>query len=191
MRIVTLLFERGVAMPFFSKLMANIFEILYKDVPVVKDDLEFSCSIENFTRMFDQTETVVFPESSDPLYSDKICAWAKKKDIRRGFGMFVTELHIRGLVDEDIIMSAINSSIDELRDMITKPSNKEVIENADQFVTFLFESTKVIATRFGKNHSIVKMVSTKCAEIYKIPKEETPCLGMRSRFKVDDITRLK
>jgi hypothetical protein len=189
MRIVTLLFERGVAMPFFSKLMANMFELLYKDVPILKEDLQFSCSIDCFNKMFDQSETILFPDSSEPDYDSKLCAWNKKKEIRRGFGMFVTELWIRGLVEEDVLTTAIHTTLDELKDMIVKPANSAIGENVDQLVTFLFESTKVISARFGKTNAIVKIVSGKCAELYAIPKTETPCMGMRSRFKLDDISK--
>ena len=190
LRLITMLFDRGVSMPFFSKLIANMFEILYKDLPVIKEDLHFSCSVDSFNKMFDMSEVLVCPSTEDPDYDDKLCAWNKKKEIRRGFGMFVTELHIRGLVDEDIILGAIKSSMDELDDMIRKPADKALSEAVDQHVTFLFESAKVLSARFGKTHQIVKMLAAKGAEIYKIPKPDTPCLGMRSRFKLDDISKL-
>jgi hypothetical protein len=125
--------------------------------------------------------------SSDPDYANKLCAWTKKKDIRRGFGMFVTELHIRGLVDEDVIRSATTTTLDDLFEMIRKPTDRTVTETVDQLVTFLFESTKVLVTRFGKEHSIVKLVSAKAREAYATLKDSTPCLGMRSRFKLQDV----
>lgn len=190
MRIVTLLFERGVAMPFFSKLIANIFELLFRDVPIVKEDLQFSCSTDSFNKMFDQSTTILFPKSTEADYDDKVCAWSKKKELRRGFGMFVTELYVRGLVDDDVLVAATSSTLDEMADIIVKPANKALSENVDQLVTFLFESTKVISARFGKDHAIVKLVTTKCGDMYKIPKTDTPCLGMRSRFKLDDISKL-
>ena len=187
MRIVTLLFNRGVSMPFFSKLIANMFEILFATIPVIKEDVQFSCSIDTFNKMFDQNDTVVCPVSSDPDYANKLCAWTKKKDIRRGFGMFVTELHIRGLVDEDVIRSATTTTLDDLFEMIRKPTDRAVTETVDQLVTFLFESTKVLVTRFGKDHPIVKLVSAKSREAYATSKDSTPCLGMRSRFKLQDV----
>lgn len=190
LRIVTLLFNRGVSMPFYSKLMANMFELIYKDVPALKEDLAFVCSVDTFNKMFDQTETIVCPSTTDPEYEDKLCKWSKKKELRRGFGMFVTELHIRGLVDDDVIDTAIRTSVEELSEMIVKPNSPALAENVDQLVTFLFESAKVVASRFGKEHPTVKALAAKGAEIYKMPKPDTPCLGMRSRFKLDDLSRL-
>jgi len=190
LRVVSLLFNRGVSMPFFSKLMANLFEILLKDVPLIKEDLQFSCSIDIFHKMFDQTETIVYPSSADPAYDDKICQWMKRKEIRRGFGMFVTELHLRGLVDEDVIVPAMTNALDELVETVRKPTDKSLIESADQLTTFLFDSVKALVTRFGKTHPIVKLVTAKAKELYAIPKTDTPCLGMRSRFKLDDVSKL-
>lgn len=190
LRIVTLLFNRGVSMPFYSKLMANMFELLFKDVPAIKEDLVFSCSIDTFNKMFDQNDTLVCPSVDDPEYDDKLCAWSKKKELRRGFGMFVTELHIRGMVDEDVIDTAIRTSVDELGELIVKPTSAALSETVDHIVTFLFEAAKVVASRFGKEHPLIKMLAAKGVEIYKTPKTSTPCLGMRSRFKLDDLSRL-
>jgi hypothetical protein len=191
LRVVTLLFNRGVSMPFYSKLMASMFELLHAKMPIVKEDLHFSCSLDIFEKMFDQSGVAVCPAASDPAYEDKLCEWFKKKEIRRGFGMFITELHVRGLVDEDIILPAIKNSLDELEEAIRKPAEKALCENVDQLTTFLYESTKIMAGRFGKTHPLVKTVAEKAGAIYKIPKTDTPCLGMRSRFKLDDISNNK
>ena len=190
LRIVALLFDRGVSMPFYSKLVAKMFEILHSNLPIIKEDLQFSCSIDIFEKMFDQSETVVCPLPSDPEYHDNLCKWMKKKEIRRGFGMFVTELHIRGLVDDDVIVTAIRSASLELEEMVRKPTDKSVAESVDQLVTLLYETCKVITTRYGKEHPIVKMMTTRSTELRAIPKLDAPCLTMRSRFKLEDINKL-
>jgi len=190
-RVVTFMFNRGVSMPFYSKLMANIFEILFKELPIIKEDLQFNCSLDIFNSMFDQTGTIVYPSAADPDFENKLIKWYKNKEIRRGFGMFITELHIRGLVDEDCILSATKNSFEELEEMMVKPIDKDIAETVDQLVTFLYESTKVIFSRFGNNHPIVVANKVKSSELYKLDKKTTPCLGMRSRFKLDDISKLK
>jgi hypothetical protein len=190
LRVVTMLFNRGVSMPFYSKLMATIFELLHKDLPVVKEDLQFSCSLEIFEKLFDQGDVALCPSSTDPDFEDKLCKWFKQKEIRRGFGMFITELHVRGLVDEMVILPAVKNTLDELEETIKKPTDKAQTENADQLVTFLFESSKIMVGRFGKTHPIVKTIAEKAGALYKLPKTETSCLGMRSRFKLDDIGKL-
>jgi hypothetical protein len=189
LRVVNLLFSRGVSMPFFSKMMANIFELVHSAHPDVKEDLQVSCSTETFNTLFDMTTTIVFPESGSPGYEDSICEWNKKREIRRGFGIFATELHLRGLVDEETIKTAISTSIAELDESIRLPADKIVSESVDQLVTFLFESSKVLLSRFGKTHPICRIIALKAKEIYALPKEQTPCLCMRSRFKMDDMSR--
>ena len=191
LRVVSLLFNRGVSMPFYSKLMASMFELIHAKLPIVKEDLQFSCSLEIFEKMFDQGGVAVCPSASDTEYEDKLCEWFKKKELRRGFGMFITELHVRGLVEEDVILPAITNTMEELEETIRKPAEKALSENVDQLTTFLYESTKIMMGRFGKTHPIVKTVSEKAGALYKIPKTDTPCLGMRSRFKLDDIANNK
>jgi hypothetical protein len=190
LRVVALMFDRGVSMPFFSKLIANVFDILFKDLPALKDDLQFSCSAEAFDKMFDQGATLVCPSSEQPDYDNKLCEFMKMKELRRGFAMFVTELHIRGLVDEEVIAHSVKAASDDMASLVSKPDDKTIIENVDQMVTLLFETCKVIATRYGKEHMIVKLIQQKARDIIAMPKTTTPCLGMRSRFKLEDTIKL-
>lgn len=190
LRVVALMFDRGVSMPFFSKLIANVFDILFKDIPALKDDLHFSCSAEAFDKMFDHNTTLICPSSEEPGYNDKLCTFMKLKELRRGFAMFVTELHIRGLVDEDVISHSVKNASDDMVELITKPEDRTIVENVDQMVTLLFETCKVIVTRYGKEHIIVKQIQQKAREIVAKPKNTTPCLGMRSRFKLEDTAKL-
>lgn len=190
LRIVSMLFNRGVSMPFYSKLMANVFELLYSKIPEIRDDLQFSCSIDCFHKMFEHSETVTSPSFDDPDYDEKLCKWVKSREVRRGFGMFVTELHVRGLVDEDVIAGAIKIATDELEDTVRKHNDKTMAETVDQLVTLLFETFKIINTRFGKEHPIVKMLVDYSKKLCEIPRSDTPCMGMRSRFKLEDIQKL-
>jgi hypothetical protein len=190
-RVVNLLFNQGVSMPFFSKMMANMFELLHSGVPAIKEDLHENCSVEVFEKMFNLDETVVFPSVDDPKFDDLVVAWNKKKELRRGFGLFTTELHLRGLVDEPVILSAINTTLSDLDEMIATPAlDKHIAESADQLVTFLFDASKALVGRFGKTHLIHQTISKRAKEIYATPKTATPCLGMRSRFKLDDLSKL-
>ena len=191
LRVVSLLFEQGVSMPFFSKMMANIFELLFATIPAIKDDLQESCSIDIFEKMFNLSETITFPAAGTPNFDNLVIAWNKKKELRRGFGMFATELHLRGLIDEAVIASAINTSISDLEEMMRSDTDKHIAESVDQLVTFLFDSAKVLVGRFGKAHSIFALIAGHAKKIYAVPKDHTPCLGMRSRFRLDDIGKLK
>ena len=177
-------------MPFFSKMMANIFELVHIAHPKIKEDLGASCSVATFNAMFDMSTTIVFPASGSPHYDDAVCEWNKKREIRRGYGIFTTELHLRGLVDEETIHTAISTSMTELRESISLPTEKVVSESVDQIVTFMFETLKVLLSRFGKTHTICQLIASQAKAVYVMPKDATPCLCMRSRFKLDDITKL-
>lgn len=190
LRIVTLMFDRGVSMPFYAKLMANMFELIYAKIPEIREDLQFSCSLESFHRMFEHADTVTCPDFEDPEYDEKLCKWAKKREIRRGFGMFATELHVRGLIDEEVIVGAIKVASDELEDIVRKHSDKLLSETVDQLVTLLYDTCKILITQFGKEHPTVKMIVDHSKRICAIPRSETQCMGMRSRFKLEDILKL-
>lgn len=189
LRVVTLLFNRGVSMPFYSKLIANVFELMHVQVPEIREDLCYSCSLDTFSKMFEQSDTVTCPALDDLDYDEKLCKWVKSREIRRGFGMFVTELHVRGLVDEDVIVGAIKYATEELTETVRKHSDKMLSETVDQLVTLLFETCKIIVTRFGKEHPIVKILVDYSKQLCSIPKTDTPSMGMRSRFKLEDIQK--
>ena len=182
MRIVNYLFDRGVSMPFYAKLMADMFATLCEAIPAVHEDLQIYCSMDTFNKMFDQTKTIAFPDSAEPNFEDKVCTWNKQKELRRGFGVFAAELHVRGLISEDLLHEALETVLSDFTDNIKKPKNETVSESVDQVVTFLSEMSKL----FGKEDTFI---SEKAKLILAIPKTETHCLGMRSRFKLEDCVR--
>jgi hypothetical protein len=104
--------------------------------------------------------------------------------------MFVTELHVRGLVDNEVIVEAIKVATDELEETVRKHNDKIMSETIDQLVTLLFETCKIINTRFGKDHPTVKMITAYSKKLCDIPRADTPCMGMRSRFKLEDIQKM-
>lgn len=182
MRIVNYLFDRGVSMPFYAKLMADMFANLCEAIHAVHEDLQIYCSMDTFNKMFDQTKTIAFPDSAEPNFEDKVCTWNKQKELRRGFGVFAAELHVRGLISEDLLHEALETVLSDFTDNIKKPKNETVSESVDQVVTFLSEMSKL----FGKEDTFI---SEKAKLILAIPKTETHCLGMRSRFKLEDCVR--
>jgi len=182
MRSVNYLFDRGVSMPFYAKLLADMFAQLCEAIPAVHEDLQIYCSIDTFNKMFDQTKTIVFPLLSEPGFEDKVCTWNKQKELRRGFGVFAAELHVRGLISEDLLHEAIDTVLSDFTDNIKKPKNEVVSESVDQVVTFISEMSKL----FGKETTFI---SDRVKVLVAIPKTETPCLGMRSRFKLEDCVR--
>ena len=181
MRVVNFIFDRGVSMPFYAKLLADMFAILCDAVPAVHEDLQIYCCLDTFNRMFDQSKTISFPDLTTmpkQQFEDELCIWHKQKELRRGFGVFASELHTRGLISETLLHEAVGTVISDFEENIRKPKNEVVSESVDQVVTLLSEMAKL----FGKD----SFISEKAKKILAIPKGETPCLGMRSRFKLED-----
>jgi hypothetical protein len=182
MRVVNFIFDRGVSMPFYAKLLADMFAQLCEALPAVHEDLQIYCSLDTFNKMFDQSKTISFPDlttMSKPEFEDALCIWHKQKELRRGFGVFASELHTRGLISETLLHEAVGTVISDFEENIRKPKNEVVSESVDQVVTLLSEMAKL----FGKEDSFI---SDKAKQILAIPKTDTPCLGMRSRFKLED-----
>jgi len=179
-RILNFIFDRGVSMPFFAQVLADLIAALRKRMPEISDDLSVYCTVETFEAMFQET-TITFPKRDDVSevsYDDRVCAWNKQRELRRGFGILALELFSRNLVSEDMIKGAIATATDDLDENVRRPKDAVVIERVDQSITFLGELVKFLD---------VDTVKDQIERILAIPKSETPCLGMRSRFKMQDI----
>jgi hypothetical protein len=96
MRVVNFVFDRGVSMPFYAKLLADMLVLLSNEIAAVHEDLQIYCSLDTFNKMFDQTKTIAFPNSSEPDFENRVCTWNKQKELRRGFGG-LQRLHAPGV----------------------------------------------------------------------------------------------
>lgn len=181
LRAVNLMFDRGVNASFYAKVMADLFEVLSEKNSAVRDDLQLYCSMDTFTRIFDD-DVVVFPDATDVQFDEKVCLWTKQKERRRGFGIFATELYLRGLVADTLIDEALASVIQDLENNIKSPSNKILSESVDQVVTFMAEISKL---------TDVPSIKEQARKIMEIPKTECNNLGMRSRFKLEDCLKVR
>ena len=177
LRAVNLMFDRGVSAPFYAKVMADLFEKLCDSNANIREDLQVYCSMDTFISLFDDATLVVFPESSDHDFDDKVCQWTKQKERRRGFGIFTTELYLRGLVADTLIHDALSLAIQDLENNIKKPANKILTESVDQIVTFMAEISKL---------TDVPIIREEAQKMLSISKTESHNLGMRSKFKLED-----
>ena len=183
-RVVNFIFDRGVRTPFYANLLAGLIKGLGAAVPAVEEDIAVFCSVETFNVMFGG-EIIPFPKSTDEAYSDKVCAWHKHREVRRGFGVFALELFTQGIVSEDMIADSIKTAIDDLEETVCNEDaavKTEMVERADQIVNFMTEVVKVVG-----NH----VVKTQIEKILTIPKASAKCLGMRSRFRLEDLLKGK
>ena len=184
MRVVNFIFDRGVRTPFYAKLLASLIKGLGAEVHAVEEDIAIFCSIDTFNVMFGG-ETIPYPKSTDEAYDDKVCEWHKRREVRRGFGVFALELFSQGIVSEDMIADSIKTAIDDLEETVCNddPAVKVMTtERADQIVNFMTEVVKVVG-----NH----VVKTQIEKILLIPKATAKCLGMRSRFRLEDLLKGK
>lgn len=183
-RILNFIFDRGVSMPFFAQVLADLIAALCKRLPEMVEDLAVYCSVDTFEAMF-QEATIIFPKRDDVSevsYDDRVCAWNKQRELRRGFGILALELYSRDLVSEEMISGAISTATDDLEENVRRPKDAVVIERVDQSINFMGELVKFLG---------VRVVKEKVDRILAIPKTDTPCLGMRSRFKLQDILAVR
>lgn len=178
LRVTALLFDKAITQPSFSAVMAECARLLNIAIPEIGDDLQTQVSM--FPKLYNMEETVTFPDSNEEGFDDKVIAWMKQKEKRRGYAKFMMELHGKELIKEDVVKQALDQVIVELNDTIRQPSKEKTVENASHFVDFLFELSKTI--RGSLKDSLRESVQT----VLAIPRSEVPSLNMRCRFKLED-----
>lgn len=178
LRVTALLFDKAITQPSFSAVMSECARLLNIAIPEIGDDLQTQVAM--FPKLYNMEDTITFPESTDEGFDDKVIAWMKQKEKRRGYAKFMMELHGKELIKEDIVKQALDQVIAELNDTIRQPNKEKTVENASQFVDFIFELSKTI--KGGLKESLRESVQT----VLAIPRSDVPSLNMRCRFKLED-----
>jgi len=181
LRVVTLLFNKAINENVYASLMSDCALKLSQAVPDVTDDLKIQ--IEMFPKLYNMSETIVFPTLGQPGFEDKVVEWSKQKDKRRGYAKFMTQLFVRGLIHETVILHSIRQVIADLNSVARQAKTEQMEENATHLVDFLFESGKVLPKTAV---TLREYMSTSLSEFLTIPRPEVPSLCMRSRFKTED-----
>jgi hypothetical protein len=181
LRIVTLLFNKAISENVFAGVMADCAVKLVESVPEVREDLH--AQVELFPKLYNMTETLVFPSASEPRFDEKVIAWMKQKDQRRGYSKFLTQLFVRNLVTEKMIYRSLEHIIADLNETARQARTPQTEENTTHFVDFLFESAKILPVG---TREIRTLISESLGTFLKIPRQELPCLCMRSRFRAED-----
>lgn len=181
LRVTTLLFDMAISQSGYAMLMADCAKKLTTEIPEIREDLV--AQTEMFPKLYNMTETVTYPSSEQPGYSDKVIEWMKLKDKRRGYAKFMTQLFVRELVDEKTVGECMTHVSADLVVMAKQEKTEQSEENTTQYVDFLFETAKILPSS-AKNlqvlmHGFIQSVLT-------IPRTELPSLNMRSRFKLED-----
>lgn len=181
LRVSALLFDKAITESMFASLMADFALRLVTTIPDIKEDLVTQLAM--FPKLYNTSDTLTYPMTSEPGYDDKVVLWMKQKDKRRGYAKFVTQLFVRELVSEEFMSKTIESVISDLRESAIQTKTEQTEENTTQYVDFLFESAKVLP-RTAK--ALNARIKEDILAILAAPKLSLPSLCMRSRFRIED-----
>ena len=184
LRISMLLFNKAISESVFAGVMADCAVKLVENIPEVREDLH--AQVEMFPKLYNMTETLVFPSMSEPGFDEKVIAWMRQKDKRRGYSKFLTQLFVRNLVTEKMIHTSLEQIIVDLNDTARQAKTPQTEENTTHLVDFLFESAKVLPKTAL---DIRKLISESLGAFLKVPRPELPSLCMRSRFRTEDTVK--
>ena len=184
LRVTTLLFDRAIKGSAYAGVMADLAKRINIEIPDVSEDLELH--VQMFGTLYDMSGTLVFPKLEEPDFEDKVVAWAKQKDVRRGYARFLTHLYSRELVSGQALQESMQKVIQDLNDTLVQPKSEQSEENVTQFVDFLFEIAKLLKpTAIELRGLILSSVDA----ILKRTRQDLPSLNMRSRFKLEDTAK--
>jgi len=174
LRVTTLLFDTSVRQPnsFFAPLLADLYQDITREYPEALNDLMTQISV--FDTLYETSEGIIIPPSTDPGYDDAIVKWTKQKELKRGFATYLSELYARSLIKEETIIAMMNSVLDDIKDTIRLPKTETTEQHVDSLAKFIF----ILAGKVAIKNSL--------DAILKIPRAEVPSLNMRSRFKLED-----
>jgi hypothetical protein len=184
LRVSTLLFNKAITESMFASLMADCALKLVNAMPDVRDDILIQLTM--FPKLYDTNDTLVYPDSTESGYDDKVVLWMKQKDKRRGYAKFVTQLFVRDLIGEEFMSNTIQSVIKDLQESAAQSKTEQTEENTTQYVDFLFESSKILP-RSAK--ALNARIKEDILVILAIPKPQVPSLCMRSRFRIEDVLK--
>jgi len=177
LRVTTLLFDRGVTQTFYAPLMADAYKDIAGAYPDARQDL--MVQVMMFDKLYDSANVTIVPSQTDPTYNEAIIAWYKQKERKRTFAVYVAELFSRGLIPQELMSGFVKTIADDLKESVRQPKTPTAEEHVDALVRFVF----AVAAKVPEVKDPVRLVLA-------IPKAETPCLNMKSRFKLDDSLKL-
>ena len=177
LRVTTLLFDRGIQQTFYAPLMADAYKDIASAYPDARQDL--MVQVMMFDTLYADTNVTIVPHHTEAEYGSAIIAWTKQKEKKRTFAVYVAELFARGLLPAEVMSAFVKTIVDDLKECVRQPKTPAGEEHVDALVRFVF----AVAAK-------VPEVKDPVRQVLAIPKSETPCLNMKSRFKLDDSLKL-
>ena len=177
LRSTTLLFDRGIQFNCYSAMMADIYKEVIEKFPDAHQDL--LTQINMFDTLYDaKDEMIVIPSIEDAGYNDAIIAWTKKKEKKRSFANYLACLYERGLVPTDTMNRFVSIICKDLKESVKQSRTSASEEHVDNLAIFLFGVA-------AKVH-----IYEQLKDVLDIPRPETPSLGMKTRFKLQDALKV-
>jgi hypothetical protein len=177
LRVTTLLFDRGCTQTFFAPLMADMYADISKIYPEALEDL--LAQVSSFDTLYATSNITIVPAHTDNGYDDAIIAWTKQKEKKRTFAVYIAELFGRSLIPQKIMLAIVKTVMDDLAESIRQTKTEAAEEHVDSLVRFVF----AVASK-------VPSMKVEVKDILAIPRAETTCLNMKSRFKLEDSLKL-
>ena len=110
----------------------------------------------------------------------------KQKDKRKGFAKFLTNLYIREMVSEEIILDSLKNVIEDINEVARKPKSENTEETVKQYAVFLFETAKLLPK---KSNTLRGIISVSVQTLLTENKSEVPSLNKQSQFKLEDTVK--
>lgn len=178
LRVTTLLFDTAVRQPlaFFAPLLADLYQDIAREHPDALEDLTTQISI--FDTLYETSEGIVIPPSTDPGFDEAVRKWTKQKDLKRGFAIYISELYNRELIKEDTMMAMVNAVCADFKETIRLPKTPTTEQHAEALALFICAIAKKVPMK--------EYLET----LLKIPRPEVPSLNMKSRFKLEDAMKI-
>lgn len=181
LRVSTLLFDRGVQQNFFAPLIASFIQVLAREHEGIREDI--LAQVEMFDTLYDASKVILVPSSNDPTYDDTIIAWTKQKEKKRGFAVLVGELFNVGIIPIVTIELLLRSIASDLEMSSTQTADPAVEEHVDHLARFVF----AVAPNLK---GVLPIFVNQIQDVLGMPRSSTPCLNMKSRFKLEDALKL-
>jgi hypothetical protein len=176
--ISVLLFNKAITQPDYTTVMAKFACEINNAISEVSDD--FVAQVAMFSKLYDMEQTILFPSKDSPDFDDKVVAWTKQKEKKRGFAKFIMELFENGVIPEDSVLAVLKEVILEINETAQQPQTNQTVENVKLFSVFLFESSKIL------KGTIKDYLKESITGLIGLPKEQVPSLNMFSRIKLEN-----
>jgi hypothetical protein len=173
-----LLFNKAITQPDYTTVMSEFACQINNEIPEISGD--FVAQVAMFSKLYDMEETIVFPSKDALDFDDKVIAWTKQKEKKRGFAKFIMELFENGVIPEDSVLAVLKEVISEINETAQQPQTNQTVENVKLFSVFLFESSKIL------KGTIKDYLKESITALIAVPKQEIPSLNMFSRIKLEN-----